>query len=89
MQKLFSLTGTGATDAIPVGFDNQFTFAISGNGTVQAEVQLTDDPSAVWYVAQVCEDGVLYTTTAGVRKFRFNQTAASGTTIAEVTGAKL
>ena len=89
MQKFFSLTDIGATDAIPIDADKQFTFAISGNGTVQAEVQLTDDPNAVWYVAQVCVSGTIYSTVSGARAFRFNQTASSGATIAEVSGAKL
>ncbi len=89
MQKLFSLDATGGTDAITVDPSNTLTFSISGSGTVQAEVKLTDDNDAVWKVAQVCDDGVIYSTESGVRQFRFNQTAASGTTVCEVTGANV
>ena len=90
MQKLFKSSTVEALDAIEnIGEDQVLTFSISGSGTVQAEVKLTSHPDAVWKVAQVCADGDVYSTLSGVRAFRFNQTAASGETIMEVTGANV
>lgn len=89
VQKLFSSSAVAATDPIVLDGDEVLTFSISGLGTVQAEVKLTDSPSAVWKVAQVCANGIIYSTTSGARSFRFNQTAASGTTVMEVNGMKM
>lgn len=86
MQKLYSLTAVETTDAIKISPNKSLTFGINGSGTVQAEVKLTDDANAEWFVAQVCADATLYNTEVGARWFRFNQTAASGTTVCEVTG---
>ena len=89
MQSLYKLDTVDTTNEISIASDEILTFSISGSGTVQAEIKLTTDDDAVWKVAQVCADGELYSTNSGARKFRFNQTAASGVTICEVTGAKL
>lgn len=89
MQQLIKSSTVQTLPEIPVNSSDILTFSISGSGTVQAEVKLTEDDDAVWKVAQVCEDGKIYTTKTGIRKFRFNQTAASGETICEVTGADL
>lgn len=89
MQKLFKSSSVEATDAIDLDGSERITFSISGSGTVNAEVKLSDNPDAVWKVAQLCSDGVIYSTETGARVFRFNQTVASGETIMEVTGMKL
>ena len=89
MERLFTSSTVEALDVIPVSSSDIITFSIAGSGTVQAEVKLTSHPDAVWKVAQVCADGVLYSTVSGVYEFRFNQTAASGETVMEVIGANL
>tara|TARA_R110000851_G_scaffold332934_2_gene510505 strand:+ start:4095 stop:4364 length:270 start_codon:yes stop_codon:yes gene_type:complete len=89
MQKLYKLSAIEVTDGIVVDGGDTLTFSVSGTGTVKAEVKLTDDVDSVWKVAQICDDGVVYSTVSGARAFRFNQTAASGETICEVTGANV
>jgi len=89
MNKLEVLSSIIDTDPIIIGDDEQLTFSIAGSGTVIAQVKLTSGPLSVWKDAQVCEDGVIYSTVTGARAFRFSQTAASGDTTVEVTGAKL
>lgn len=86
MQKLYSLSAVEITDEIKISPNKSLTFGINGSGTVQAEIKLTDDNDAEWFVAQVCTDGELYSTQVGARYFRFNQTTASGDTICEVSG---
>lgn len=88
-QKLYKLSTVESTDSIPLEPDEILSFSISGSGTVNAQVKLTDDDDAVWKNIQTCADGVVYATEAGARSFRFNQTAASGETVCEVTTAKL
>jgi hypothetical protein len=87
MQKLITMSSVAVSDTIVLSASDRLTFAISGSGTIQAEVKLTD--GGAWFVAQECENGVIYSTVTGARALRFNQTVASGDTMVEVTGAEV
>lgn len=89
VNKLFSSSAVEALDPISLQGDETLTFSISGDGTVQMEIKITDHSSAVWKVVQVCADGVVYSSNSGARSMRFNQTVADGATIMEVSGARL
>lgn len=93
MQKKFTITATGAGDAIKLSGDERLVFGAQGTGgtdyVIDVQVKLVNGGN--WYDAEAgIIDSELYITDAGVREVRYNCTdLGSATSIDfEITGQK-